>query len=54
MFLLYSFSHIDAGFSGSTGVAVLLKNDKIYCANVGDSRAVMGQIDESVRIPSPS
>lgn len=28
---------------GSTGVVVLLKDDKVYCANTGDSRSVMYQ-----------
>jgi serine/threonine protein phosphatase PrpC len=34
-------SEIDIKFSGSTCVGVLFKNQTIYSANVGDSRAVM-------------
>ncbi len=31
----------DANFSGTTGVLVLILNDKIICANAGDSRAIL-------------
>jgi serine/threonine protein phosphatase PrpC len=34
---------IDCTFSGTTLISVLIKNDKLYTANVGDSRAVMGR-----------
>lgn len=27
--------------AGSTGVVVLLRNNKLYCGNVGDSRAII-------------
>jgi serine/threonine protein phosphatase PrpC len=33
---------------GSTGVVVLLKDQKIYCANTGDSRSVMYQAGKVV------
>ena len=36
-------THIDITFSGSTVVSVLMRNHKIYCANLGDSRAVIGK-----------
>eukprot|EP01017_Pseudomicrothorax_dubius_P033714 TRINITY_DN4540_c0_g1_i10.p1 TRINITY_DN4540_c0_g1~~TRINITY_DN4540_c0_g1_i10.p1 ORF type:complete len:646 (+),score=93.14 TRINITY_DN4540_c0_g1_i10:112-2049(+) len=32
---------IDVNFSGSTSVSILIQNEKLYCANVGDSRAIM-------------
>jgi len=34
-------SRIDISFSGTTCVSVLLHNNKVYCANVGDSRAIL-------------
>ena len=36
-------SSIDVNFSGSTTVSVLMLNDLIISANVGDSRAVMAK-----------
>ncbi|CAD8057597.1 unnamed protein product [Paramecium sonneborni] len=33
-------TNIACNFSGSTGIVILLIGSKIYCANVGDSRAV--------------
>ena len=35
-------SKIDTAFSGSTLVCVLILGDNVICANVGDSRAVIG------------
>ena len=34
-------SGIDISFSGSTTVALLILNNKLWCANVGDSRAIL-------------
>ena len=34
---------VDTQFSGSTCVTIILKKNKIICANAGDSRAVMGR-----------
>jgi serine/threonine protein phosphatase PrpC len=33
---------VDAAYSGTTAVAVYQHRDKLFCANVGDSRAVLG------------
>lgn len=35
--------YVDSSLSGSTCVSVLYKGDKLICANVGDSRAVVGK-----------
>jgi serine/threonine protein phosphatase PrpC len=37
-------SNIDVQLSGSTSVAVLFLRDKIYCSNVGDSRAILATL----------
>lgn len=37
-------SHIDVYVSGTTGVMGVIKKNKLYVANVGDSRAVLGRI----------
>jgi serine/threonine protein phosphatase PrpC len=34
---------IDSRFSGTTGIIVLLHGRELFCANVGDSRAVLGR-----------
>ena len=34
-------SKIDCTFSGSTFVSVLMIDDKIWCANTGDSRGII-------------
>jgi serine/threonine protein phosphatase PrpC len=36
-------SNVDMNFSGSTVVTCYLYQNKLYCCNVGDSRAVMGR-----------
>eukprot|EP00826_Nyctotherus_ovalis_P066652 TRINITY_DN9878_c0_g1_i9.p1 TRINITY_DN9878_c0_g1~~TRINITY_DN9878_c0_g1_i9.p1 ORF type:complete len:446 (-),score=94.89 TRINITY_DN9878_c0_g1_i9:875-2212(-) len=40
-------SKINVMFSGTTLVAVLLAGDRLICANVGDSRAVVGKLRNS-------
>eukprot|EP00826_Nyctotherus_ovalis_P037380 TRINITY_DN3403_c0_g4_i1.p1 TRINITY_DN3403_c0_g4~~TRINITY_DN3403_c0_g4_i1.p1 ORF type:complete len:329 (+),score=81.58 TRINITY_DN3403_c0_g4_i1:805-1791(+) len=39
-------SNVDITLSGTTLVAVLLAGDFLICANVGDSRAVIGSLEE--------
>lgn len=34
-------------FSGSTIISCFMAHNKIYCANVGDSRAIVGRKSES-------
>ena len=46
---LYRDSKINLRFSGSTCVSVLIVGTKVFCANVGDSRAVLSG-DEGSRI----
>ena len=36
-------SDINASCSGSTLVNVMIQNDEIICANVGDSRAILAR-----------
>lgn len=36
-------SGIDLYFSGSTCVSILIVGNKVFCANVGDSRAVLAR-----------
>ena len=36
-------SEIDTELSGSTANIVLISKTNIYCANVGDSRAILGK-----------
>ena len=35
--------YVDSSLSGATCVCVLYKGDKLFCANIGDSRAVIGK-----------
>lgn len=42
-------SKIDLAFSGSTVVGCYLLQDKLYCCNVGDSRAIIGSYDERTK-----
>ena len=42
-------SKIDLTFSGSTVVGCYLLQDKLYCCNVGDSRAIIGSYDERTK-----
>lgn len=41
---LYRDSRINIRFSGSTCVSVLIVGTKVFCANVGDSRATLARI----------
>ena len=36
-------SGIDIYFSGSTCVSILIVGNKLFCANIGDSRAILGR-----------
>lgn len=38
-------SKIDLSYSGSTVIGCYMLHDKLYCSNVGDSRAVIGRKD---------
>jgi serine/threonine protein phosphatase PrpC len=40
---LFNEQSIDTNFSGSTCVSVIYTPEKLICANVGDSRAVLGR-----------
>jgi serine/threonine protein phosphatase PrpC len=40
---LYRDSRINIRFSGSTCVSVLIVGTKVFCSNVGDSRAVLAR-----------
>lgn len=46
-------SHIDVTFSGSTACTVLMRENHLICANVGDSRAVLGQMIDGHWIAMP-
>lgn len=44
---LKSSANFDINFSGSTFVSVLKIEEKLWCANVGDSRAILArQLDD--------
>jgi serine/threonine protein phosphatase PrpC len=43
---LYKSSGINLRFSGSTCVSVLIVGNKVFCANVGDSRATLARRKE--------
>lgn len=36
-------SRIDVAFSGSTANCILIRGTRCYCANLGDSRAIIGR-----------
>lgn len=40
---LFNEAGIDTNFSGSTCVSLIYTPEKLICANVGDSRAVLGR-----------
>ena len=43
---LFKHSGINLRFSGSTCVSVLIVGNKVFCANVGDSRATLARRKE--------
>lgn len=43
---LFKTSGINLRFSGSTCVSVLIVGNKVFCANVGDSRATLARRKE--------
>jgi serine/threonine protein phosphatase PrpC len=49
-YLLMNDNTIDTNFSGSTCISVLFSPEKLICANVGDSRAVLGRLVNSSKI----
>jgi hypothetical protein len=49
-FILFNDKSIDSNFSGSTSVNVLYTPEKLICANVGDSRAVLGRCVNSSKM----
>ena len=46
-------SPIDCNFSGSTTVSCLLLGTRLWCANVGDSRAIMAKFRNGEWIATP-
>lgn len=46
-------SKIDVSFSGSTQVLVLIYNNQIYFANLGDSRCVLASTQDIFYVPKP-
>ena len=42
-------SDIDLMFSGSTLVTILIRGNKLWCGNIGDSRAIIGNKDKNER-----
>ena len=42
-FRLFNDSSIDTNFSGSTCVSVIYSPENLICANIGDSRAILGR-----------
>ena len=47
---LHTHDIIDTTFSGSTCVSLIYTPEKIICANVGDSRAVLGRFTNGGKI----
>jgi serine/threonine protein phosphatase PrpC len=43
---LYKSSGINLRFSGSTCVSILIVGNKVFCANVGDSRATLARMKD--------
>lgn len=40
----------DVNFSGSTVVSVMITGNKALCANVGDSRAILGSLKSKANL----
>ena len=41
-------SRIETSFSGTTSTSVLLMDNRLLCANIGDSRAILGYSDKCI------
>jgi serine/threonine protein phosphatase PrpC len=48
MSLMIKKSKIETSFSGTTSTSVLIVGDLLLCANVGDSRAILGYSDKGI------
>ena len=42
-------SNIDLNYSGSTVISIFFNKTNLYCANVGDSRAIIGKRNNNDR-----
>lgn len=45
---------IDSSFSGSTAVTSLIIGNHVTCANVGDSRLILGRVKEGAKTVEPA
>ncbi|CAD8121813.1 unnamed protein product [Paramecium sonneborni] len=43
-------SGIDVTYSGSTTIVVIVLKNELYCANIGDSRAIIGRYDDKLSV----
>lgn len=43
-------SGIDVTYSGATTVVVVAFENILYCANIGDSRAIIGRFDSKLSV----
>ena len=51
---MFKSSGINLRFSGSTCVSVLIVGNKVFCANVGDSRATLARRKEITGASGPN